>query len=368
MRAAARAFAAAGIDSAAVEARLLMSYALAAAAGPGEPAAAGPGEGTAPVGRGAPAAPLVPVGMSDVVLRGDDPVPGCWADWVARRVGREPLQHIVGSAPFCGVDLAVGPGVFVPRPETELLVAWAVERVTEMLRDGRRPVRVLDLCSGPGTIALGLAHLLGDVVGAAGGGVGGAGRAGRDVVGAAGADRGAGGAGGAGRDGATTAPAVEITGLELSATAVRLAEASHAALRERALVPAGVTVSFTRADLRERGVVPGPGLVGTADVVLSNPPYVPSGTPVSPEVRADPPEAVFAGADGMAFLPTLLDAALAAAAPGAWIAVEHDDATGPRTAAALAEAGVEGVRGHTDLSGRDRFVTGRVGTGARGLE
>ncbi|WP_306529764.1 N5-glutamine methyltransferase family protein, partial [Corynebacterium bovis] len=298
----------------------------------------------------AAAAPLVPVGMSDVVLRGDDPVPGCWADWVARRVGREPLQHIVGSAPFCGVDLAVGPGVFVPRPETELLVAWAVERVAALLRDGRRPVRVLDLCSGPGTIALGLAHLLGDVVAAAG------------------ADRGAGGAGGAGRDGATTAPAVEITGLELSATAVRLAEASHAALRDRALVPAGVTVSFTRADLRERGVVPGLGLAGTADVVLSNPPYVPSGTPVSPEVRADPPEAVFAGADGMAFLPTLLDAALTAAAPGAWIAVEHDDATGPRTAAALAEAGVEGVRGHTDLAGRDRFVTGRVGTGARGLE
>lgn len=269
---------------------------------------------------------------------------------MARRVGREPLQHIVGSAPFCGVDLAVGPGVFVPRPETELLVAWAVERVAALLRDGRRPVRVLDLCSGPGTIALGLAHLLGDVVAAAG------------------ADRGAGGAGGAGRDGATTAPAVEITGLELSATAVRLAEASHAALRDRALVPAGVTVSFTRADLRERGVVPGLGLAGTADVVLSNPPYVPSGTPVSPEVRADPPEAVFAGADGMAFLPTLLDAALTAAAPGAWIAVEHDDATGPRTAAALAEAGVEGVRGHTDLAGRDRFVTGRVGTGARGLE
>ncbi|MEL4162487.1 peptide chain release factor N(5)-glutamine methyltransferase [Corynebacterium bovis] len=357
MRAAARAFAAAGIDSAAVEARLLMSYALAAAAGPGEPAAAGPGEGTAPVGRGAPAAPLVPVGMSDVVLCGDDPVPGCWGDWVARRVVREPLQHIVGSAPFCGVDLAVGPGVFVPRPETELLVAWAVERVAALLRDGRRPVRVLDLCSGPGTIALGLAHLLGDVVGAAGGGAGGADR---DVVAAAG------GAGGAGRDGATTAPAVEITGLELSATAVRLAEASHAALRDRALVPAGVTVSSTRADLRERGVVPGLGLVGTADVVLSNPPYVPSGTPVSPEVRADPPEAVFAGADGMAFLPTLLDGALTAAAPGAWIAVEHDDATGPRTAAALAEAGVEGVRGHTDLAGRDRFVTGRVGTGARG--
>ncbi|MDH2455293.1 peptide chain release factor N(5)-glutamine methyltransferase [Corynebacterium bovis] len=344
MRAAAREFAAAGIDSAAVEARLLMSYALAAAAGAGE--------GTAPVERGAPVAPvapLVPVGMSDVVLRGDDPVPGCWADWVDRRVGREPLQHIVGSAPFCGVDLAVGPGVFVPRPETELLVAWAVERVAALLRDGRRPVRVVDLCSGPGTISLGLAHLLGDVVTAAG----------RDGVGSD---------SGAGRDGATTAPAVEVTGLELSPTAVRLAEASHAALRDRALVPAGVAVSFTRADLRERGVVPGLGLAGTADVVLSNPPYVPSGTPVSPEVRADPPEAVFAGEDGMAFLPTLLDAALAAAAPGAWIAVEHDDATGPRTAAALAEAGVEGVRRHTDLAGRDRFVTGRVGTGARGLE
>ncbi len=75
---------------------------------------------------------------------------------VARRADREPLQHLTGSAAFRYVELAVGPGVFVPRPETEVLAGWGVERTREVVAAGRTPV-VVDLCTGSGAMALSLA-------------------------------------------------------------------------------------------------------------------------------------------------------------------------------------------------------------------
>ncbi|MCW2868312.1 MAG: prmC 3, partial [Marmoricola sp.] len=80
-----------------------------------------------------------------------------YAVLVGRRAAREPLQHLTGSAAFRHVELAVGPGVFVPRPETELLAGWAVDRAGEVVAEGREPVLV-DLCTGSGAIAASLAH------------------------------------------------------------------------------------------------------------------------------------------------------------------------------------------------------------------
>ena len=82
--------------------------------------------------------------LSDTV---DDAQAAAFEELVRRRETREPLQHLVGSASFRYVELAVGPGVFTPRPETELLAGWGVERAREVLAEGRTPV-VVDLCTG----------------------------------------------------------------------------------------------------------------------------------------------------------------------------------------------------------------------------
>ena len=93
-------------------------------------------------------------------LPGHPPVPApaieAYAALVARRADRVPLQHLTGTAGFRYVELAVGPGVFVPRPETELLAGWAVDRAGERVAAGGRPV-VVDLCTGSGAIALAVA-------------------------------------------------------------------------------------------------------------------------------------------------------------------------------------------------------------------
>jgi len=156
---------------------------------------------------------------------------------LARRVRREPLQHILGRAPFRHVELAVGPGVFIPRPETELLV----DAVLPTLRATGAPVAV-DLCAGSGALALAVAD--------------------------------------------------EVPGSRGYAV-----ERSAAALHWLRRNTAGTGVEVVAADVRDPDLLT--GLRATADAVLCNPPYVPAAVPVEPEVRADPAEAVFAGADGL---------------------------------------------------------------------
>ncbi|MGZ8179394.1 peptide chain release factor N(5)-glutamine methyltransferase [Williamsia sp. SKLECPSW1] len=224
---------------------------------------------------------------------------------VERRATREPLQHVLGTAPFGPLELAVGPGVFIPRPETELLLDWAVRACADA---GTSP-HVVDLCSGSGALALGVATLTD-----------------------------------------ATVVAVEKDPAALRWLQRNVSDAPEAC-RRRIGVRQG---DATTLDWRSPG---DPGV----DVVVANPPYVPTTTEVPPEVAEhDPAIAVFGGADGMAVMTPMLAVIAATLVPGGRFAVEHDDSTAARVVDAVESTGAfDDVRSHRDLAGRPRFVTAR---------
>jgi len=229
----------------------------------------------------------------------DDVDPGAaraFGDAVTRRAAREPLQHIVGRAAFRYLDLAVGPGAFVPRPETELLVDAI--RPGLGLGIGGAPI-VVDLCAGTGALALAIAQEV---------------------------------------------PGARVYAVERSAAAL-------AWLRRNT---AGTDVTVVEGDVTDDDLLP--DLRGRVDAVVSNPPYVPAGTPVEPEVRADPDEAVFAGDDGLGVIPDVIARAEALLRPGGVLAIEHDDTHGEAVPALLGD-GWRDVADHRDLAGRPRYAT-----------
>ncbi|GAA0720834.1 peptide chain release factor N(5)-glutamine methyltransferase [Dactylosporangium roseum] len=216
---------------------------------------------------------------------------------VLLRATRVPLQHLTGEAPFFGFELLVGPGVFIPRFETELLVEWAL----------RHPGRtVVDLCSGSGAIAIAVAR---------------------------------------------ARPDADVYAVEASAKALDW-------LRRNAtrLAP---SVRVVRGDATDPTVLS--DVDGAADLVLCNPPYVPEDAPVDVEVRDhDPHEAVFGGRDGMDLMAGIARRAAALLRPGGVLAIEHDDTQGETLPALLREAGFTEVADHRDLAGRPRFTTARL--------
>jgi release factor glutamine methyltransferase len=217
---------------------------------------------------------------------------------VAERTARIPLQYLLGTAPMGPVEVAVGPGVFVPRLETELVLEWGLRAV----RDTEAPV-VVDLCTGSGALAAAVA---------------------------------------------TERPDAQVCAVELDADALVWARRN---LPERVrLIQGDVTDPALLPELRAR-----------VDLVLANPPYVPVGTSLPPEVAEhDPHRAVFAGPDGLAVIRPLAALAAALLRPGGWLAIEHDDTharSAPRVLAAQPE--LTEVREHADLAGRPRFVTAR---------
>ncbi|HEY7048218.1 MAG TPA: peptide chain release factor N(5)-glutamine methyltransferase [Jatrophihabitantaceae bacterium] len=224
----------------------------------------------------------------------DGPVPASFGELVERRANREPLQYIVGRTAFRYLDLAVGPGVFVPRPETELLVDAVLPKL------GPGPI-VVDLCAGSGALALAVA----------------------DEV-----------------------PGATVYAVERSAAALSW-------LRRNA---SGTKVIVVEGDVADPTLLA--ALHGRVDTVLSNPPYVPTTTAVAPEVRADPDEAVFAGADGLAVIPAVIARAAQLLRPGGRLALEHDDTHGEAVPSLLRTAGEwHEVADHRDLAGRPRYVT-----------
>ena len=217
---------------------------------------------------------------------------------VAARSRRVPLQHLTGTAAFGPLTLHVGPGVFVPRPETEALLTWITEQ-----RLPARPV-VVDLCTGSGALALALAH---------------------------------------------ERPAARVIGIDDSEAALEYARRNAT----------GTAVELVRADVTEPTLLP--ELDGEVDVVVANPPYVPDAAIVEPEVgQYDPHHAVFGGPDGMAVIAPIVALAGRWLRPGGIFAVEHDDTTSSHTLELVCETGLfEDVHARHDLVGRPRFVTAR---------
>ena len=228
-----------------------------------------------------------------------------YAELIRQRAAGRPVQHLTGVAPFRHLVLAVGPGVFIPRPETELLLELAGSRLA-------LASTVLDLGSGSGAIALAVA---------------------------------------------TEYPAARVIAVERSETALawlRRNAAERAAAGDRPIeVLAG---DFTDPSLLA-------GLAGEVDVLLANPPYVPDRIrdQLSVEVGYDPDQAVFGGPDGTSLLPGLLASAARSLRPGGLLVFEHDDSHADALSGLLAE-GWQDVRGHRDLTGRPRF-TSAVWTG-----
>jgi release factor glutamine methyltransferase len=231
--------------------------------------------------------------------------PRFWDD-IARREAREPLQHITGLAYFRYLELRVGPGVFVPRQETEVMTGWAIEQLAAM--DVAEPV-VADLGTGSGAIALSIAQEVP-----------------RALV-----------------------HAVEADPLARSWTeqniAACAATAPHTAGRVR-LHGDDFATALTELD-------------GTVDLVVSNPPYIPIGSWVPPEVgEYDPATALWGGDDGMDAVRVVEATARRLLRPGGLVAVEHGAQQGAAVYWVFAEErGWLQTRNHLDLSGRDRFVT-----------
>ncbi|RYC14722.1 peptide chain release factor N(5)-glutamine methyltransferase [Nocardioides zhouii] len=224
-----------------------------------------------------------------------------YAALVARRAAREPLQHLTGSAAFRHVELAVGPGVFVPRPETELLAGWAIDAALAL----GRPAVVVDLCTGSGAIARAIA----------------------DEV-----------------------PGADVHAVELDEGALAWAERNLA----------GTGVDLRHGDLATAF----DDLVGTVDVVVCNPPYIPleAWESVAAEARDhDPHLALFSGQDGLDAIRVLEQRAALLLRPGGVVGAEHADVQGESAPEVFAATGRwRDVADHRDLAGRARYVTARL--------
>jgi release factor glutamine methyltransferase len=237
----------------------------------------------------------------------DEPQQRRYDDLVARRAARVPLQHLTGTAPFRHLALAVGDGVFIPRPETESVVQWAVDAVKT---EGWSAPVVVDLCAGSGAIALSIAHEL---------------------------------------------PFAAVHAVERDAEAFSWLQ-RNAALR----VDAGdAATTLHLADAA--GALS--ALDGQVDLVVSNPPYVPTGEThvCDPEVvEHDPHVALFAGDDGLDVIRRVEQTARRLLRPGGLVVVEHSDRQGRAAPDVLAAAGGwTEIADHRDLAGRDRFLTAR---------
>jgi release factor glutamine methyltransferase len=226
---------------------------------------------------------------------------------IVARSHRVPLQHITGTAAFGPLTLFVGPGVFIPRPETEAMLEWAT--VQCLPGTSARPV-IVDVCTGSGALALALAQQW---------------------------------------------PAARVLGIDDSDAALDYARKNSA----------GTTIELVRADATEPGLLT--ELDGQVDLVVANPPYVPEAIELEPEVsQYDPPHAVFAGPDGMTVIAAIIRLAGRWLRRGGFFAVEHDDTTSVRTSELVGSTGLfDDVVARTDLTGRPRFVTARRNGAAR---
>jgi release factor glutamine methyltransferase len=223
---------------------------------------------------------------------------------VERRSSREPLQHLTGNAPFRGLEIMVGPGVFVPRPETEVVAGAAIEAAHSRVDGG--VVDVVDLCAGSGAIGLAVAHEV---------------------------------------------PTARVTLVEVDDEAVIWLRSNVEATAADVLNRIEVVHADAAHALRDRS--------GAFDVVVANPPYIPpDGTPVEPEASHDPARSLWGlGEDGLEVPRVIIITAARLLKRGGAFIMEHADDQGAAVRHELRESGVwEGIRTGRDLTGRDRFA------------
>ncbi|MFD6453801.1 peptide chain release factor N(5)-glutamine methyltransferase [Nocardia sp. NPDC060220] len=226
---------------------------------------------------------------------------------IERRASRIPLQHLTGTAAMGEIDLAVGPGVFVPRPETELLFAWALAYL-ETLPHDHTPI-VVDLCTGSGALALAIAH---------------------------------------------ARPDAEVHAVELDPAALAWARRNA----DTRIAGGDTPITLHADDVTDPALLA--PLTGRVDLVVANPPYIPDAAILDPEVADhDPHRALFGGPDGLdvirAMIPTIARLLNSGGATG----IEHDDTNGGGVAALLAAADFTDVVEHVDLADKPRFVVAR---------
>jgi len=219
---------------------------------------------------------------------------------IERRAAREPLQHITGVAPFRNLELAVGPGVFVPRPESELVAQYAIDALAATAT--AQPVAV-DLGTGSGAIALAMA---------------------------------------------TEVPHAAVYGVEVSPLAFIWATENRRRVRAENAV-------LLLADLA--GALP--ELNGRVDVVVANPPYIPIGAvPRDPEVRLfDPELALYGGDDGLDVVRQVSLTAKRLLRSGGQLVLEHGELQARVISELLGYDGWRAITHHRDLLGRDRATT-----------
>jgi release factor glutamine methyltransferase len=222
---------------------------------------------------------------------------------VLRRESREPLQHLLGVAPFMAFQVRVGPGVFVPRPETESLAERAIHTASTMAV-GDSGLRIVDLCSGSGVLAIALARAI---------------------------------------------PHATVQALEISDDAL-----PYLAHNIEDLAPE-VVITHSSLESWASGVEP-----SSLDLIVSNPPYVPDAEiPNDPEVQNyDPRLALYGGEDGLDLIRVIAEAASRALRPGGVVMLEHANLQGAAVREALENQGFRTVSTEQDLVGRDRFTQG----------
>jgi release factor glutamine methyltransferase len=215
---------------------------------------------------------------------------------VAMRAKRIPLQHLIGTAAFGPVTVHVGPGVFIPRPETESLLEWTVGQQLSS-----KPL-IVDLCTGSGALALALSKAW---------------------------------------------PGARVIAVDDYPQALEYARHNTA----------GTSVELIQADVTAPGLLS--ELDGQVDLLVANPPYIPDGADLEPEVAEhDPAHALFGGSDGMTVINSIVEHAIRLLRVGGRCAVEHDDTTSARTVEAFTRTGqFVDVTPRHDLTGRPRFVT-----------
>lgn len=227
---------------------------------------------------------------------------------LARRAKREPLQYITGHAPFRYLDLKVGLGVFIPRPETETVVQAGLDWLTE---HGMIHPRVVDLCAGSGAIGL-------------------------SVV--------------------SEVPGSQVWAVELSPNT---AEWTNKNLAETAKRYPSIASNYQLEIADATSLATLAQLDGTIDIVITNPPYVPeSDVPEQPEVRDwDPELALYGGSmDGTLIPERIIERAYRLLKPGGALVMEHDVTQGDRLVAYAKAAGFTIASTGRDWTGRDRYL------------